>query len=113
MYQKRSGWILSAVAPNRGPATSLQAVMLAVQTEIPLRKQHLSDQLIAIKGEGVTGHRDDRFSGERRELTRAPVVEPEQRHECDGGEFGQGAQRSRPFRPSSRRARAARPATRR
>jgi hypothetical protein len=74
MYQKRSGWILSAAAPNRGPATSLQDVRLAVQTEIPLRKQHLSDQLIAIKGEGVTAHRDDRFSGERHELTLCPSV---------------------------------------
>ena len=61
MYQKRSGWILTAVAPNRGPATSLQDVVLAVQTEIPLRKQHQSDQLIAVKGEGMTAHRDDRF----------------------------------------------------
>jgi fructose-1,6-bisphosphatase/inositol monophosphatase family enzyme len=68
MYQKRSGWILSAAAPNRGPATSLQDVVLAVQTEIPLRKQHLSDHVRAIKGEGVTAHRDDRITGDRTEL---------------------------------------------
>jgi fructose-1,6-bisphosphatase/inositol monophosphatase family enzyme len=74
MYQKRSAWILSAVAPNRGHATSLQDVVLALQTEIPLRKQHLSDQLIAVKGEGVIAHRDDRFIGERRELVLRPSV---------------------------------------
>src|SRR3954462_6087628 len=68
MYQKRSGWILSAAAPNRGPATSLQDVVLAVQTEIPLRKQHLSDHVRAIKGEGVTAHRDDRITGDPTEL---------------------------------------------
>ena len=45
MYQKRSGWVLTGVAPNRGPATSLRDVVLGVQTEIPLVKQHLSDQM--------------------------------------------------------------------
>ena len=49
MYQKRSAWVLTGVAPNRGPATSLRDVVLAVQTEIPLVKQHLSDQLWALR----------------------------------------------------------------
>ena len=49
MYQKRSAWILTAVAPNRGPGTSLRDIELAVQTEIPLVKQHLSDQLWAVR----------------------------------------------------------------
>ena len=46
MYQKRPAWILTGVAPNRGEATSLADIELAVQTEIPLVKQHLSDQLV-------------------------------------------------------------------
>ncbi|HYE73823.1 MAG TPA: inositol monophosphatase family protein, partial [Blastocatellia bacterium] len=41
MYQKRSAWILTGIAPNRGPATCLQDIELAIQTEIPLIKQHL------------------------------------------------------------------------
>jgi fructose-1,6-bisphosphatase/inositol monophosphatase family enzyme len=41
MYQKRSGWVLTGVAPNRGPATALSDIELAVQTEIPTVKQHL------------------------------------------------------------------------
>src|SRR6266545_3250582 len=52
MYQKRSAWILTGVAPNRGPGTSLRDIDLAVQTEIPLVKQHLSDQLWAQRGSG-------------------------------------------------------------
>lgn len=52
MYQKRPGWILTGVAPNRGEATSLADIELAVQTEIPLVKQHLCDQLWAIRGQG-------------------------------------------------------------
>lgn len=47
MYPKRSGWILTAVAPNLGPNTSLQDIELAVQTEIPLVKQHLADAVWA------------------------------------------------------------------
>src|SRR6185436_16358846 len=53
MYQKRSAWILTAAAPNRGAGTSLRDVELAVQTEIPLVKQHLSDQLWALRGSGA------------------------------------------------------------
>ena len=65
MYQKRSAWVLTAVAPNRGPATSLRDVVLAVQTEIPLVKQHLSDQLWALRGEGAQAQRFNRLTGER------------------------------------------------
>jgi fructose-1,6-bisphosphatase/inositol monophosphatase family enzyme len=65
MYQKRSAWILTAVAPNRGPATSLRDIELAVQTEIPLVRQHLSDQLWARRGGGAQARRVNRLTGER------------------------------------------------
>lgn len=72
MYQKRSAWILSGVAPNRGPQTNLADIELAVQTEIPLLKQHLADVLWAEKGRGVQAVRYDRLSGESRPLTLRP-----------------------------------------
>jgi fructose-1,6-bisphosphatase/inositol monophosphatase family enzyme len=72
MYQKRSAWILTGVAPNRGPATSLRDIVLAVQTEIPLVKQHLADQLWAVRGEGVEGVRVNRLTGERLPLRLRP-----------------------------------------
>lgn len=62
MYQKRSAWVLTGVAPNKGPQTDLQDIVLAVQTEIPLVKQHLSDQLWAIRGQGVTAVRHNRLT---------------------------------------------------
>ena len=62
MYQKRSAWILTAVAPNRGPGTSLRNIELAVQTEIPLVKQHLSDQLWAVRGGGAHARRYNRLT---------------------------------------------------
>jgi fructose-1,6-bisphosphatase/inositol monophosphatase family enzyme len=65
MYQKRSGWILTGVAPNRGPGTTLNDIELAVQTEIPLVKQHLSDVLWAFRGEGANSERFNRLTGEQ------------------------------------------------
>ena len=64
MYQKRSAWVLTGVAPNKGSGTRLSDVELAVQTEIPLLKQHLSDQLWAFsgKGGGVEARRRNRLS---------------------------------------------------
>lgn len=69
MYQKRSAWILTGVAPNRGAATRLSDVELAVQTEIPLLKQHLSDQLSAFRGAGMTARRWNRLSRKEEQLT--------------------------------------------
>jgi fructose-1,6-bisphosphatase/inositol monophosphatase family enzyme len=64
MYQKRSAWILTGVAPNRGQETSLRDITLAIQTEIPLVKQHLSDQLWASRGRGAKAERYNRVTGE-------------------------------------------------
>ena len=72
MYQKRSGWILTGVAPNRGPGTSLNDIGLAIQTEIPLVKQHLSDVLWAVRGEGFHAERFNRISGEHAPLDLHP-----------------------------------------
>ncbi len=63
MYQKRPAWVLTGVAPNRGPSTSLADIELAVQTEIPLVKQHLSDVLWAMTNEGYQAERYNRLTG--------------------------------------------------
>jgi hypothetical protein len=76
MYQKRSAWILTGVAPNRGPATNLADIELAVMTEIPLVKQHLCDSLWAIAGAGVGGERLNRLTGLRQPLTPRPSQAP-------------------------------------
>jgi fructose-1,6-bisphosphatase/inositol monophosphatase family enzyme len=80
MYQKRSAWILTAVAPNRGPATSLRDIELAVQTEIPLLKQHLSDQLWAVRGAGADAQRHNRVTGERLPIRLRPSAAPSIAH---------------------------------
>ena len=72
MYQKRSAWVLTAVAPNRGADTSLRDVVLAVQTEIPLVKQYLSDQLWAVRGEGAQARRHNRLTGQSGHIRLVP-----------------------------------------
>ena len=72
MYQKRSAWVLTGVAPNRGPETSLQDIELAIQTEIPLIKQHLSDMAWVAGGSPVQAQRHNRITGETRPLVLQP-----------------------------------------
>jgi len=70
MYQKRPAWILTAVAP--GADASLSDIVLAVQTELPLVKQHLSDQLWAVRGQGAVARRHNRLTATDSPLTLRP-----------------------------------------
>ncbi|HEX8337945.1 MAG TPA: hypothetical protein VF621_14510 [Pyrinomonadaceae bacterium] len=76
MYQKRSAWVLTGVAPNRGAETSLADIELAVQTEIPLVKQHLSDVAWAVRGEGAHAERFNRLTGESAPIRLRPSQSP-------------------------------------
>ena len=84
MYQKRPAWILTGVAalqpdqpdqPGQPDQPDLSRIVLAVQTEIPLVKQHLSDELWAIAGEGAAGARVNRLTTERASLPLRPSGE--------------------------------------
>lgn len=72
MYQKRSAWVLTGIAPNRGKGTTLADVVLAAQTEVPLVKQHLSDRLWAIRGQGAHAERFNRLDATTRPLHLHP-----------------------------------------
>jgi hypothetical protein len=72
MYQKRSAWILTGVAPNKGNRTNLQDIEFAIQTEIPLIKQHLSDMIWAYRSKGIAAERYNRLTGERQSITIHP-----------------------------------------
>jgi len=72
MYQKRSAWILTGVAPNLGEATNLGDIEFAIQTEIPLVKQYLSDTVWAFRGRGTNAERHNRITGEVTELRIKP-----------------------------------------
>ena len=79
MYQKRSAWILTGVAPERGEATSLADIELAVQTEIPLLKQHLCDSAWALRGRGRPRRTMEPPDGRGRPTLPRPVPRDEHR----------------------------------
>lgn len=72
MYQKRSAWVLAGAAPNRGAETRLSDIVLAAQTEIPTLKQHLCDELWAVRGRGAQARRVNRFTGQAEALELRP-----------------------------------------
>ena len=72
MYQKRSAWILTGVAPNLGNETSLADIEFAIQTEIPIVKQHLSDSIWSRRGHGVEAERFNRLTGQSVSLALKP-----------------------------------------
>ena len=72
MYQKRSAWILTGVAPNRGETSTLRDIEFAIQTEIPLVKQHLSDTVWAFRDRGANVERFNRLTGETSKLNLRP-----------------------------------------
>lgn len=59
MYDKRPAWALAGVAPNKGPATRLRDIEVAVMTELPTSKMGLADVLWAVRGSGAKGSRVD------------------------------------------------------
>ena len=72
MYQKRSGWILTGIALNKGPETNFQDIEFAIQTEIPLVKQHLSDVVWAFKKKGVVAERYNRITNTKTRIQLKP-----------------------------------------
>jgi len=72
MYDKRSAWILTGVAPNNGDGTNLQDIEVALQTEIPTTKQDRYDVQWAVREQGAAGERRDLNSGEATSLALRP-----------------------------------------
>lgn len=63
MNDMRSGWVLSAVAIDRGDETTIDDVIVAVQSEIPVRDRRSADILYAIRGMGAMRRRVDLETG--------------------------------------------------
>src|SRR5256714_300883 len=72
MYDKRSAWSLAGVAPNRGPATRLRDIEIAVMTELPTSKMGFADTLWAIKERGALAERTDLRTGDAQPLDLHP-----------------------------------------
>lgn len=55
MYDKRSAWILTGLAPQRGARTCIADIVVAMMTELPTSKQWRADQISAVRGAGRAG----------------------------------------------------------
>lgn len=75
MFDKRPGWALAAVAPQRGPATNLGDILVAAMTELPTSKQARADQISAVRGGGAAGVVAQGFDLAQR-LTRPITMRP-------------------------------------
>lgn len=80
MFDKRSAWCLAGVALDRGAATRLSDIELAVMTELPTTRQAMGDVLWASKGRGAQGERHDLATSSSRPLPILPSGATTLRH---------------------------------
>jgi hypothetical protein len=85
MYGLRSAWALGGIAPaaarwRRGadaPIATLADIVVAVQTELPVRRNNLAlaDQLWAVRGQGMVAQRMNLDDGSVQPLTLQPATQ--------------------------------------
>jgi fructose-1,6-bisphosphatase/inositol monophosphatase family enzyme len=64
MYNKRSAFYLAGAAPNKGEATRLSDIEVAVMVELPTVKQYQADILWAIRGKGSFAETENLLTSE-------------------------------------------------
>jgi hypothetical protein len=81
MFDKRPAWCLMGAAPDRGAATRLRDVEVAVMTELPTTRQATSDTLWAVAGQArAHGVRLELATGAERPLPVVPSAATNLRH---------------------------------
>ena len=53
MYDKRSAWCLSGIAPGAADVARVENILVAAMTELPTTRQWRSDQISAVRGLGL------------------------------------------------------------
>jgi hypothetical protein len=80
MYDKRAAWFLAGLAPQRGPATRLSDIDVAVMVELPTTKQWRADRFSAIRGRGFLSDSVSVFTGEILARSVRPSLAADMRH---------------------------------
>lgn len=80
MYDKRSAWVLTGLAPQRGARTCLADIAVAVMTELPTSKHARGDQVSAVRGNGVVANTTDLRTGRTRRFEARPSPARDFRH---------------------------------
>ncbi|MFT7465582.1 MAG: fructose-1,6-bisphosphatase/inositol monophosphatase family enzyme, partial [Pseudohongiellaceae bacterium] len=84
MQELRSAWVLTGLAPDRGPATRLADIEVAVQTELPLSTAAIYHVLTARRGQGATIARHDVRTGE---CLQTEPLQVQEHQPLDNGTF--------------------------
>ena len=74
MYDKRAAWFLAGVAPQRGAATRLSEIEVAVMVELPTTKQWRADRFSAIRGHGLFADSVNVLTGEIQPRSVRPSI---------------------------------------
>lgn len=80
MYDKRSAWILTGIAPNKGRETTLADIEAAVMTELPTTRHRVGDILWASRGSGAHRETQDLTTGEITAVPLRPSQSPTLAH---------------------------------
>lgn len=80
MYDKRSAWALSGVAPQRGAATRLSEIFVATMTELPITKQWRADQVSGTRGGGIVAAATNVLDGSTFPISLTPSAAGTFRH---------------------------------
>jgi hypothetical protein len=83
MYDKRSAWILGALAQQKGPQTKLSDITVAAMSELPTTKQWRGDQISGVKGaghEGLVAEMINLHTGQRQPLPLRPSQASDFKH---------------------------------
>jgi fructose-1,6-bisphosphatase/inositol monophosphatase family enzyme len=80
MYDKRSAWVLTGLAPQRGARNHLGDLQVAVMTEIPTSRQTRSDQFSAVRGGPLKANAQDLKDGRRRRIRAQPSASRHYEH---------------------------------
>jgi fructose-1,6-bisphosphatase/inositol monophosphatase family enzyme len=80
MYDKRSAWALSGIAPQRGEETRLSDILVAAMTELPTSKQWRADQVSARRGGGLVARSVNILDGSSAALSLVPSTARNFRH---------------------------------
>jgi hypothetical protein len=72
MYDKRAAWFLAGVAPQRGSATRLSDIEVAVMVELPTTKQWRADRFSAVRNQGMFSESVNVLTGDISSRSVAP-----------------------------------------
>lgn len=75
MYDKRSAWLITGIAPNV-PGANLSHIEIAMQTELPTSRALYADTLWAVRGENAFARTQNLVTGETHDWTPRPSSAP-------------------------------------